>query len=48
MRTKPKTMKKTVEEQLSKGYLTGTRRYVIYLPRTTPGEHVTYPRGIGK
>ena len=39
---------KTVEEQLSKGCLTGKMGYVIYSPDTTPGEHVTYPRGIGK
>ena len=48
MRTKPKTIKKTVEEQLSKDCLTGTMGYVLYSPGTTPGEHVTYPRGIGK
>ena len=48
MSTKSQKMKKTVEEQLSKGCLTGTRGYVIYSPGTTPGEHVTYPRGIGK
>ena len=33
---------------LSKGCLTGTMGYVIYSPGTTPGKHVTYPRGIGK
>ena len=48
MSTKSQKTKKTVEEQLSKGCLTGTRGYVIYSPGTTPGEHVTYPRGIGK
>ena len=48
MSTKSQKMKKTVEEQSSKGYLTGTRGYVIYSPGTTPGKHVTYPRGIGK
>ena len=42
MRTRPKTMKK----QVSKGCLTGTMEYVIYSPGATPGEHVTYPRGI--
>ena len=48
MRIKPKTIKKTAAEQLSEGCLTGTRGYVINSPGTTPGEHVTYPRGIGK
>ena len=48
MSTKSQKMKKTVEEQLSKGCLTITRGFVIYSPGTTPDEHVTYPRGIGK
>ena len=48
MRTKPKTIKKTAEEQFSKGCLTGKIGYVINSPGTTPGEHVTCPRGIGK
>ena len=42
------TPKKLGRVTLNKGCLTGTMEYVIYSPGTTPGEHVTYPRGIGK